>query len=143
MIFSRPVAYAVRALICLAGVPRGTRLLAREIAARERIPTSSLAKTLQQLARKQILDSAKGRNGGFKLNRTSKRISLLDVVEAIEGPRPYENSVLGYRNLKYCPAEESFRAVRRAVLGYLRKTTLSKMMKDRVGKRNRLPPAKK
>ena len=143
MIFSRPVAYAIRALIRLAQVPAGKRLMAREIAKRERIPASSLAKTLQLLARKQVLDSEKGRNGGFRLSRPAKRISLLDVMEALEGPQPFENSVLGYRNLDQCPLEKSFKTVRRTVLSYLRKTTLEELAKARAAKRKRSRAAKK
>ncbi len=143
MIFSRPVAYAVRALICLARVPEQTRLMAYEIAAQERIPASSLAKTLQQLARKGLLDSEKGRNGGFRLGRPAKRISLMDVIEAVEGPKPFEQSVLGYRDRDHCPLEKSFKAVRRTVLAYLRKTNLEEFSKVRPTKGTRRGAAKK
>ena len=143
MIFSRPVAYAVRALICLARVPEHTRLMASEIAALERIPAASLAKTLQQLVRKRLLDSEKGRNGGFRLGRPAKRISLLDVIEAVEGPNHFEQSVLGYRDRDHCPLEKSFKAVRRTVLAYLRKTNLEEFSTVRATKRTRRGATKK
>ncbi len=142
MIFSRPVAYAVRALICLAKAPEGTRLLSYEIAVKERIPRSSLAKTLQQLARKGLLQSEKGRNGGFSLARPAKRISLMDVIEAVEGLRPFEQSALGYRNQRQCPLERSFKAVRRTLLRYLRETTLAELTRVPRAKRTRRAAAK-
>src|SRR5689334_5949812 len=59
---------------------------AREIAKEYRIPAELLAKVLQRLARKGILVSQHGTNGGYVLARDPSRISIVDVVEALEGP---------------------------------------------------------
>ena len=59
---------------------------AREIAAEYRIPAELLAKVLQKLARKGLLVSQQGMNGGYVLARDPARISIVDVVEALEGP---------------------------------------------------------
>ena len=59
---------------------------AREIAAQYHIPAELLAKVLQQLARKGLLVSQQGMNGGYVLARDPARISIVDVVEALEGP---------------------------------------------------------
>ena len=59
---------------------------AREIAAEYRIPAELLAKVLQKLARKGLLVSQHGINGGYILARDPARISIVDVVEALEGP---------------------------------------------------------
>jgi Rrf2 family protein len=59
---------------------------AREIAAEYRIPAELLAKVLQKLARKGLLVSQQGMNGGYILARDPARISIVDVVEALEGP---------------------------------------------------------
>jgi len=59
---------------------------AREIAAEYRIPAELLAKVLQKLARKGLLVSQQGINGGYVLARDPARISIVDVVEALEGP---------------------------------------------------------
>ena len=59
---------------------------AREIAKQYRIPAEMLAKILQKLARKGILLSHHGTNGGYVLARDPSQISIVDVVEAIEGP---------------------------------------------------------
>jgi Rrf2 family protein len=59
---------------------------AREIAAQYHIPAELLAKVLQKLARKGLLVSQHGMNGGYVLARDPARISIVDVVEALEGP---------------------------------------------------------
>src|SRR5215831_20842720 len=59
---------------------------AREIAMEYKIPAPLLAKVLQKLARKGLLVSQQGMNGGYVLARDPAHISIVDVVEALEGP---------------------------------------------------------
>src|SRR5256885_9801178 len=59
---------------------------AREIAAQYNIPAELLAKVLQRLARKGLLVSQQGINGGYVLPQDPAPISLGGVVEALEGP---------------------------------------------------------
>ena len=59
---------------------------AREIAAQYQIPTELLAKVLQRLARKGLLVSQQGINGGYILAKHPATISIVDVIEALEGP---------------------------------------------------------
>jgi Rrf2 family protein len=78
--------YAIRAMIHLACLPEGRVALRQEIADAESIPASFMAKILRRLVRASLLSSARGVNGGFALQRTPAEISLLDIVEAIDGP---------------------------------------------------------
>ena len=59
---------------------------AREIAVQYHIPAELLAKILQKLVRKGLLVSQQGINGGYLLARDPASISIVDVVEALEGP---------------------------------------------------------
>ena len=59
---------------------------AREIAAHYHIPAELLAKVLQRLVRKGLLVSQQGINGGYVLAKDPAAISIVDVVEALEGP---------------------------------------------------------
>src|SRR5437762_14282871 len=59
---------------------------AREIAAQYHIPAELLAKVLQRLVRKGLLVSQQGINGGYVLAKDPASISIVDVVEALEGP---------------------------------------------------------
>jgi Rrf2 family protein len=57
-----------------------------EIARKMCSPKSFLAKILQKLARADIVTSYRGVKGGFRLARKPREITLLDVIEAVQGP---------------------------------------------------------
>jgi Rrf2 family protein len=61
---------------------------AKEIAEAYSLPAEALAKILQRLAKRGLLVSQHGTNGGYALARDARAISALEVIEAIEG-RPY------------------------------------------------------
>ena len=52
------------------------------------LPTAYLSKQMQLLRRAQIVESVRGKGGGYRLARSVDEISLLDIVRAIEGPMP-------------------------------------------------------
>lgn len=86
MLITRASEYALLSLIILAKTkkPLDVESLSRELD----IPKSFLAKILQSLAKKKILKSFKGVNGGFELARSSSDITMLEVMEAAEGKAP-------------------------------------------------------
>ena len=83
---SKKTDYALIALKDLASSPSETSCSAREIAARYDIPVELMAKVLQRLARRGLLESHQGTRGGYKLSRPAGRISVADVIQAIDGP---------------------------------------------------------
>ena len=85
MIFSRGCEYAVRAMLHLATTREDGPLLVRDIARDLDVPFPFLAKIVQQLARQGLVNSQKGGGGGGQLARNAGAISLLEVVEAIDG----------------------------------------------------------
>lgn len=102
MILSQPSKYGLRAVLYLA--KRDPELVqAKEIAEALDIPVSYLAKILQDLSKRSVLMSSKGRGGGFKLARPANEITLLDVIESIEGSSFVRGCVMG---LGECPGEE-------------------------------------
>jgi Rrf2 family protein len=78
--------YAVRATLDLALRPNGERASCEDIARRQNIPVPFLTKICARLAAEGILQSQRGVNGGVRLARPAAEISLLEVVEAIDGP---------------------------------------------------------
>lgn len=75
-------------LIALKHLARHTEesVSAREIAREYQIPAELLAKILQRLARKGLLLSQQGTRGGYVLARNPSEISIVDVIEALDGP---------------------------------------------------------
>lgn len=59
---------------------------ARQVGEYLGVPTDSALKILQALARRQVIQSRLGRGGGYRLETTPEDVSLLAVVEAVEGP---------------------------------------------------------
>jgi Rrf2 family protein len=86
MKLTRGCVYALRALEYVASRGDGGPVTARHIAEERGLPGDFLSKALQPLVRAGLLRSEKGPNGGFRLARPASRISLLEVVEAVDGP---------------------------------------------------------
>jgi Rrf2 family protein len=78
--------HAIRALLVLLRQPANGRLTSYRLAEETKIPAEFLRKILSALARAKILRSVRGPTGGVRLARKPEEISLLDVVEAVEGP---------------------------------------------------------
>jgi len=83
---SQSVSYAVRAYLQLAAETGGSPVPCRRIAADGNMPQRYLLQVLRELARQRIVRSVRGGGGGFKLLRRPQETSLLDLVEAVEGP---------------------------------------------------------
>jgi Rrf2 family transcriptional regulator, cysteine metabolism repressor len=78
--------YGLLALIDLACEGRGGPVSAREIAERQAIPTKFLEQLFVALRRAGIVTARRGAKGGFVLGREASAITVLDIVEALEGP---------------------------------------------------------
>jgi len=78
--------YAVRAILDLALRPDGERASCQEIARRQSIPVAFLTKICARLAAEGLVQSQRGVNGGVWLARPAHEITLLQVIEAIDGP---------------------------------------------------------
>jgi Rrf2 family protein len=83
---SKKADYGLIALSYMAEAGQRPIVSAREMAEQHDIPVELLAKVLQRLARRGVLTSVQGINGGYRLARAPQAISVADVVEAIDGP---------------------------------------------------------
>jgi Rrf2 family iron-sulfur cluster assembly transcriptional regulator len=87
--------YAIRAVIYLALYSSENKKVGiREISEGLDIPTPFLGKILQVLAKHRILDSNKGPHGGFSLRKPAIDISLMDIVEIIDGTDVFDTCVI-------------------------------------------------
>jgi Rrf2 family protein len=85
MQITRQADYAVRAVLHLAK-NGDARTATSMIAEEQRIPPSFLAKIVSQLSIAGLLHTSRGARGGVTLARAPKEITLLEVIEAIDGP---------------------------------------------------------
>jgi Rrf2 family protein len=88
MKLSDGVEWGVHVCTVLAALPSGAALPAAKLAEYHGVPSAYLAKHLQALARAGVLETTKGPKGGYRLARRASEITLLDVVEAIDGDEP-------------------------------------------------------
>jgi Rrf2 family protein len=87
MQITRQADYAVRAVLHLAELNKnGGRAPTSKIASEEHIPPSFLAKIVSQLSVAGVVQTSRGARGGVSLSRDPSEITLLEVVEAIDGP---------------------------------------------------------
>lgn len=86
MQITRQADYALRAMLYLARLEPQERAATSKIAEFQQIPSSFLAKIISQLSIAGLIHTSRGAGGGVSLARKPEEISLLDVVEAIDGP---------------------------------------------------------
>ena len=130
MQLTRAADYAVRVMIHLAGLPSGTRASRSGLAEAAECPEQFLSKVLQNLTRAGLVISHRGNTGGFELPESRREATLLEVVEAVEGPihlntcltSPYACS-----RQDWCPAHAVWADAQRAMTDVLAKASISRL----------------
>jgi Rrf2 family protein len=86
MELTRAADYGVRVMVHLATRPHGDRVKTAELARETDVSQVFLSKVIQRLSRSGLIQVARGKEGGVRLIRPAQEVTLLDVVEAMEGP---------------------------------------------------------
>lgn len=86
MQITRQADYAIQAVWYISKLGANQRAATRQIAEEQHIPASFLAKIISQLSIAGLLQTSRGARGGVMLAKSPSEISLLEVVEAIDGP---------------------------------------------------------
>ncbi|GIV28315.1 MAG: hypothetical protein KatS3mg027_2129 [Bacteroidia bacterium] len=110
---SKQSQYVLRALACL--VRKNEQMDIKTIAEEERIPSHFLATLMQELARKKIVSSKKGKNGGFYLNEKQSDISLFEVISHFEDVDKFYACGMGFDKCSEkspCPLHNYYKAFR-------------------------------
>ena len=109
MQITRQADYAVRAVLYLARLGGAERAATSSVAEEQRIPPSFLAKIISQLSIAGLLHTSRGARGGVTLARPPKDITLLEVIEAIDGPIQLNECVGDEANCSFdegCPLRD-------------------------------------
>jgi len=132
MIYSNACSYAIRAMTRLAMLrPDGYALL-DELCEGTDLPRHFVAKIFQDLVRKGMLTSAKGRGGGFALASPASKITLYDIVSHIDGVDSLDACVVGMAKCtdeQSCPQHDQWKPLRSQLKKFLLSTTLDMMAK--------------
>lgn len=87
------------------------------------LPTPFLAKILQQLAKHKMLSSARGPHGGFRLTKDPRKITLLDIVNIIDGEDTFTTCIMHNgpckglkKNKKQCPLHDDYDKISRDII---------------------------
>jgi Rrf2 family protein len=116
---SKTCEYAIRAMIFIAQKSKNEEKIGiKAIAKGINSPEHFLAKILQELSRKKLLQSTKGPNGGFYLDGDHLKYSLADIVKAIDGDKLFTGCGLGLENCsekKPCPLHDEFKTIREKI----------------------------
>ncbi len=130
MQLTRAADYAVRVMVHMAGMPAGSTVRLRTLALAVSVPESFLAKVLQTLVRAGLVISRRGPDGGFELVPSSMQASILDVVEAIDGPVQL-NACLGEEGCcerkDWCPVQSVWAEAQIAMLSALSRDTVGEL----------------
>ena len=117
------------AIVLLAHLARGAgTLTAHELAERSSVPLPTVSKLCKELSRAGLVVSHRGRHGGYGLARSADRITVAEIVEALEGPIALTECSQGIRACELeatCVAKAGWDPVSRAIHGALSNLPLS------------------
>jgi Rrf2 family protein len=126
MEISRRTDYGIRVILDLAVLPQDARASTQEIADRQSIPSPFLAKIVSQLSLSGLVITHRGAGGGVALARPPHQISLLEVIEALDGPIRL-NRCAQAPNLcprqTHCPMHDVWMQAQSELTGLLQNTT--------------------
>ena len=133
MQLTRAADYALRGMIFLARQDSLKYTRISEIADNEKVPEKFMRKLIHILNQKGYLESVRGKNGGIRLGRDPDKLSILDIVEAVEGPMALnlclkEPSECDLKDI--CSMGSVWSEAQIALMAVLRKYSLTDMAND-------------
>jgi Rrf2 family protein len=133
MQLTKGVEYGIEGILYLARQGGDEPALIREISRATAIPETFLSKIFQKLATKGLLRSRRGFRGGFRLARPARRITLREIIEALQGPIVFHHCLdhLRQRGRKQrCYVNQIFAKAQRRVSTILEQTTLEDIVQS-------------
>ncbi|WP_255481195.1 Rrf2 family transcriptional regulator [Pontibacter sp. Tf4] len=131
-LLSKTTEYALRAIVYVAmqdalGLKVGIKEIAREL----ELPVHFIGKILQDLVRKGLIASVKGPGGGFFLHRPASDISILEVINTIDGMEAFRKCGMGMKqcsDLHPCPLHHEIKAYRVQLLKVFESKTIQTLV---------------
>lgn len=127
--------YGIRAVIYLASQPPSAfKTGIKKISSDLKLPTPFLAKIMQQLAKQKILSSSKGPHGGFSFLKDPRKLTLLDIVNSIDGNDIFTRCIIhsgsceGGDNKINCTLHNDYEKPREELIKLFRNTTIQELV---------------
>lgn len=131
MLITRQANYATQTILHLARIAKNEHVATRQVAREQKIPPAFLVKIISQLSIAGILHTSRGIRGGVRLAREPKNITLLEVVEAIDGPIQLNKCVDGKGICSFeenCPMMSVWSDAQNKLLAKLKKTNFAQLI---------------
>jgi Rrf2 family protein len=141
MIFSRSTQYAIQALVLIAGLPTGHTMRSRALAARLRQPEAYLSKLMVRFAQAGILESTRGRMGGYRLRMSANDVNLKQIAEVLSAGRMTRECLLGLKgcsDAEACAMHCQWQPVKQRLFAMLEEQSLGRLAQDVANGRYRL-----
>jgi len=132
---TKKTGYGLIAMTRLYGLPEGEVTSAREIAESYDLPTSLIMNVLKQLASAGFVEGVRGARGGYRLACRPERVSLADLIEALEGPIRLAECIAGPGKhradrevcsiVDHCPVAGPVHRVQRKLSDFLKQVSLA------------------
>jgi Rrf2 family protein len=127
---TRAADYGVRVMVHLASIPPDERALLPELALAADAPESFLSKVLQALTHAALVSSRRGKTGGFAILPTGRTASMLQVIEAIDGPICLNVCLSpdrGCDRSSWCPAHSVWARAQVAMVNVLKQVSVAEL----------------
>lgn len=133
--FTKACEYAIRASVVVAQHSlNNDRISLKRISKAIDSPEAFTAKILQKLVKHKIIFSIKGSHGGFEISPSIlEKLTLEDIINAIDGKESYNICVLGLKNCSDenpCPAHKKYKLIKERLIDMIQTTTILEMVND-------------
>jgi len=124
--------YGIVLMTRFAAEPEGVTSSARDLAEHSGLPQPMVGKILKLLVKEGLLESQRGAHGGYRLSRDPSRISVAEIVRALEGPIAITECADDdgdgvCRHSGGCPLQANWQRINRAINGALEEISLAEM----------------
>lgn len=132
--FSTSCHYGLQAMLYIAMHSSDDKNIGLKVIAEgQDIPRHFLSKILQKLVKNNLLLSMKGPTGGFSLAKNPEDITLIEIIEAIDGLGVFNKCGIGFKQCndkKPCPIHDEYKKVRKQVENLFKSKNLQNLIED-------------